>query len=195
MIGIFSSKVAGESANEALLSGRVCDLALSETDMRRYATVKDQIDTGNQQILDYFGYAMQCYRNETHGEIRSCETLAQSTLQYTSNLNASCPFSDEICKSKSDNLDLDTGYLDSYKHLGMNRGPRFLLRHRTQCAPLVTQNYSNIYPDPQDGSYIYVDYMYGNTSIAPYTYQRHFRPNATGPGKLPVSPPGDYAVE
>lgn len=162
--------------------------------MEHYVRVKGSVDIGNQQTLEYFTYAIQCYRNETLAGHQNCQTLTQPTLEFMSDFNASCPFSSDICKFTADNLLLDTGYLDSYKDLSMNRGPRFLLRRKVHCAPLVTDGYTKVYTDPQDTSYQYIDYMYGNTSTTSYTYQRHFKPNASGAGRgLDTS--ADYTVE
>ncbi|KAJ4347185.1 uncharacterized protein N0V89_011124 [Didymosphaeria variabile] len=65
-----------------------------------------------------------------------------------------------MCQSASDNLQLDTGYLDSWGDLGMNAEPRFQIRLKQNCAPLVTRGYKMRYVDPTDTSKTYMRYSY-----------------------------------
>jgi hypothetical protein len=65
-----------------------------------------------------------------------------------------------MCKLSYGNLLLDTGDIDSVKHLGLNKGPRFTLRYRTHCAPLVTEGFT--FPVPmQNTTRKFIDYKYG----------------------------------
>lgn len=69
-----------------------------------------------------------------------CNTFAVDRLPATIDNNAPCPCNETICFSKS-NIKLDTGYLDSNEHLGINFPPdeRVLYRHFYSCATLQTQ--------------------------------------------------------
>ncbi|KAL1595252.1 hypothetical protein SLS60_009941 [Paraconiothyrium brasiliense] len=55
---------------------------------------------------------------------------------------------------------MDSGYLDSWGDLGMNAEPRFQIRLKQSCAPLVTNGYKINYVDPTDPSKTYMRYSY-----------------------------------
>ena len=63
----------------------------------------------------------------------------------TSYANASCPFpgGSKICLKEAGNIHIDTGIIDSHKHLGINARPtdRFGVQFNLKCAPLVTEGY------------------------------------------------------
>jgi hypothetical protein len=65
-----------------------------------------------------------------------------------------------MCKLSHDNLLLDTGEVDSVKHLGLNKGPRFTLRYQTHCAPLVTKGFMSTVP-LENTTRKFIDYRYG----------------------------------
>lgn len=101
----------------------------------------------SQKCVDAFTYAAQCYRQDgTQSEM--CNTFIKQTLPFTSDRNASCPFSKHICTSDFDNILLDSSFLDSAQHLGMNKGPRFVFRYQTHCAPLKTEGYTETITSP-----------------------------------------------
>lgn len=68
----------------------------------------------------------------------------QPRLQWKTDYNATCPFSDkDICLSDSGNLSLDSGSIDS-DHFGVNSSPetKFFVRTVVDCAPLRTREYA-----------------------------------------------------
>ncbi|KAH8696936.1 hypothetical protein GQ44DRAFT_733494 [Phaeosphaeriaceae sp. PMI808] len=69
-----------------------------------------------------------------------------------------------MCVTNSSNLVLDTGYLDSDNHLGLNEGPRFLVRYIQHCAPLVTSGFSKLNKGSESPPLQYMQYYYGNSS-------------------------------
>lgn len=75
--------------------------------------------------------------------------------------SASCPFTKGVCKSTAGNLVLDTQFFDNYERLGVNRGPRFLMRRRMHCAPLQTKGFTEYQTDPIT-SRVTVRYKYGS---------------------------------
>lgn len=87
---------------------------------------------------------------------------------------APCPFVESICRSNSTNLILDTGFINTDTHLGINAPPeeRLLMRHVLKCAPLLTEGYSSRHGN-------YTRYNYGaqwrrtesDVPIANYTYE------------------------
>lgn len=116
------------------------------------------MDYNSEKAWADFLYASSCYNSKTAVD---CEKFVQSSLPYTSDRNASCPFASELCKMSYGNLLLDTGDLDSVKHLGLNRGPRFTLRYRTHCAPLVTKGYTKVLPQTGTTYRNFTRYDYG----------------------------------
>jgi hypothetical protein len=97
----------------------------------------------NQKSVNAFTYATQCYREGESAQNELCETFARSTLPFTSERNASCPFAGGICKSDIGNILLDSGVLSSHLHLGLNQSPQFTLRYQTHCAPLKTAGFTD----------------------------------------------------
>ncbi|CAN8103413.1 unnamed protein product [Discula destructiva] len=110
-------------------------------------------------------YAQQCYSANTSG-LLGCGTFVQSKLASEIDKNATCPFSESICRSSSNNLVIDTGYLDSHVHFGLNATPneRFQYRRVIQCAPIITEGYTTKYNLSDDRSY--TRYWYGTPVLA-----------------------------
>ncbi len=187
-LGIFSSRVIGTSANEALISGTRCG-SLTYHDPQNKSILATNAPYINRKLNDYLIYAEQCYQTGQASLLDGCKTFTQLHLPYVIDQNASCPFAAEMCKSKNSNLVLDTQYLHSYKHLGMNRGPPFLLRHKIHCAPLVTKGFSEVFVDPSSGD-AYQRYKYGR-SKGNSTFLYQVQINATTPGSNPLP---DYKV-
>lgn len=117
-----------------------------------------------QKTIEYLSYATNCYRAADLSHSEACKIFARPKLSYLAERNASCPFTSEMCKQNTGNLQLDSGYLDSFDDLGMNTEPRFLFRHMIHCAPLKTDGFTEIYTDPQSPSTQYVRYNYGETN-------------------------------
>lgn len=158
-LGIFSSRVASSSANEVLLSGRDCDMALPP----KPAMPFDQHTSMslNRKAADNLAYATECYQLEDSARPDSCRVMTVPALPITVDSNASCPFAQKICKQVSGNLLLDTGILDSYTHFGLNAGPRVSIQVKEHCAPIVTAGYFNSSVDPDRGNVNFTRYYYG----------------------------------
>lgn len=141
---IFSSRVTTVNApNEVLLSGNRCrivitdEAALGDLDLARAIFQPYHTKT----LQEYLNYAVRCYGQDTNSD--SCQKFYAQQLSFSIETNASCPFDDKLCLSLSDNLVLDTGYIESGKHLGFNapQSDSFQYRMRTHCAPLRTEGY------------------------------------------------------
>jgi len=77
-----------------------------------------------------------------------------------------------MCKSADDNLVLDSGYLSSSKHLGMNNAPPFTFRQKVQCAPLVTQGFKERFEYSDLPDWYFMRYLYGDyNSNINYTFK------------------------
>jgi hypothetical protein len=155
-LGVFSSRVAANDANEVQLSGTLC--LRNETNIpmdnitHAFFSFSPLLSYRARKVTDYTTYTLQCYRGELAGNTHMCQTYPVQSLPYSMDANASCPFSNGICRSPFGNAYLDTGFLDSDKHFGINTNPRFLFRYTRHCAPLVTEEFSEVHTDPQNSS-------------------------------------------
>lgn len=107
-------------------------------------------------------YVQQCNSQNSTG-LTDCSYFVTQRLPGYINTTAPCPFSESICRSNSSNLELDTGFVDSHTHLGINAPPneRIFFRRKLQCAPLVTEGYNS--PNGNFTQYNY-DHQWVSTS-------------------------------
>ncbi|KAI1265957.1 hypothetical protein F5Y18DRAFT_426470 [Xylariaceae sp. FL1019] len=140
----FSSKVA--VGNEVLLKGDTCawvqingntDAVAEYTVVSPYMATKLQVDAT---------YAQQCYSKDfSPGEL-SCGGFIQKQIPFSVTTNASCPFLNDarICQNDNSNIVVDTGFMDSHLHMGLNLPvkERFQYRRVMSCAPLSVERYS-----------------------------------------------------
>ncbi|KAI1753852.1 hypothetical protein F4782DRAFT_545630 [Xylaria castorea] len=97
-------------------------------------------------VHDASVYAQCCYNNTIYPCYMSCAGFFARRLPTNETDNrAECPFQDQICSSTNANLRLDTGYIDSNDHIGLNApaSERFAWRYVLHCAPLTTKNYTS----------------------------------------------------
>lgn len=174
----FSSEISTSVGNEVLMDGTGCRLPGQESrppDINAL-WVRDR----STRMSNAANYAQQCYGNDNEndndnektrpasaskGTMFDCTTFALKRLPAVINPDAPCPFNtlkngSNICHTSS-NLELDTGYLDSHEHLGINspNDERILFRQVTNCAPLRTAGYSRNYTGPRGLNY--TGYYYG----------------------------------
>ncbi|RCI12094.1 hypothetical protein L249_0884 [Ophiocordyceps polyrhachis-furcata BCC 54312] len=156
----FSSQIASGTGSAALLDGSHCGYVQGATQASRLDDLGVLFPYGVRRLTESANYAQQCYSARTGAGLLSCGTFVLRSLPYTSNHQASCPFRGGICRSNTSNLMLDTGYLDSHEHLGVNSSPDLRIRFRTMlhCAPLETEGYST---DIRNPSRNYTRYFYG----------------------------------
>lgn len=153
-----------DNANEVLIAGHHCGNMSGEIPLVTNFSASvwtDFVFARTQRASLYLNYAYNCYQNQPSSNPKDCNTYIKTTLPYTKEFNATCPFDEEICISSKQNLWLDTGLLDSYQHLGLNEGPRFQLRLARHCAPLTTANYTEIYVDEAEPLRPWLRYNYG----------------------------------
>lgn len=100
-------------------------------------------------------YVQQCYSENSTG-LTDCNYFVSQRLPGFVDSAAPCPFKDSLCRSNTTNLALDTGFINTHTHLGLNAPPeeRLLIRHKLQCAPLLTEEYSSAHGN-------YTQYNYG----------------------------------
>lgn len=158
--GILSSRLLTASDNEALISGRKCGNFTDASDLAGM-TQADLIHYQSRIASNAYTYASQCYNQTLKVNPAECNKFALPYLPHYIDSNSSCPFSEGLCRNDQGNLLLDSGRLDSSKHLGLNTGPHFTLQYRTQCAPLQTNGYTDIVTDPITSKKMHV-YRYGS---------------------------------
>ncbi|KAI0439426.1 hypothetical protein F4803DRAFT_564555 [Xylaria telfairii] len=123
-------------------------------------------------------YAQQCYSNNNTG-ILDCGRFVTKNIASHIDTQAGCPFSDSLCRVGSANVRVDSGFINSHDHFGLNSPPneRILTRTVLHCAPMKTAGFSsqltissgNItlyhYGSMQSGDSV-VDYMATSSSIS-----------------------------
>jgi hypothetical protein len=87
-------------------------------------------------------YAQQCYSTNTAGNL-DCGRFVTKNLESTIEYKAACPFEGEMCRSSSKNLLIDSGYINSHEHLGLNSPDQFFVRNVLHCAPITTTGYTS----------------------------------------------------
>ncbi|KAI1427362.1 hypothetical protein F5Y12DRAFT_792384 [Xylaria sp. FL1777] len=167
--GVFSSQITSSVGTEVLLIGTSCG------------------QTGNvlgfpEAIFSYIGrmernalnYVQQCYSNST--SLTDCDDFATRRISTFVNVSAPCPFDSSVCRSPSKSIILDTGYVNSHYHLGVNAPPneRILFRRILQCAPLETASFEGPYRDSLRHNFTLYNYGPSGYAVATnesYTYK------------------------
>ena len=176
---ILSSRVA-ITGDEVLLREGVCGWANGSTtegfDALDSATATFLV--GRELALQSRQYARSCYNSSSGIQVDSgaCKGFSAPNIPFTT-AKVPCPFSKDIC-ALPDATQIDTGYIDSDEHLGINTGPesRVRMRRLFTCSPLLaeerfssdwTASYMDTRMLPND-SYRYYDL--GPTLNRSYTY-------------------------
>jgi hypothetical protein len=124
----------------------------------------------SQTMNNAANYAQQCYSFNSTGTL-DCTTFVKSHLEFDSVLNASCPFSDNMCRSNDSNILLDTGLISS-EDFGLNipSSQRMFYREVLHCAPLRTKGFVS---DVSTEYAYYTRYSYGSgvSSNSSWTYE------------------------
>lgn len=160
--GGFSSQLSSSAGTEVLVDASNCGLITTQGGPLLQVSMAAQVNS----IKNALNYVQQCYSEGT-SRLMSCDAFAISTLPSYINNSASCPFQGDICQSSSGNLVLDTGYLDTHTHFGINSRPRdrMLMRRVMSCAPLKTVGRRS-----QNGTRVQYDYgWYADRKHEPLT--------------------------
>ncbi|KAI0202402.1 hypothetical protein F4808DRAFT_421519 [Astrocystis sublimbata] len=157
--GGFSSRISTAIGDEVLIKSVNCGYfngwAITYFDMPLFSA--ERIDNAAK-------YAQQCYSNDSLS-LLNCERFVNERLtnHRLVDIKASCPFKSNMCKDNSNNMRLDTGYIDSHDNLGLNApsDKRILWRHVLHCGPLVTRGFTSQSKTLKNTTL----YHYGNLSI------------------------------
>lgn len=177
--GVFSSQITTDTANEVLLTGNNCGplKANDDVDVEAYNMLFEPHQ--HQRVTAYSNYALQCYTGNTTTAAEDCAPYVKANLESKITRNAGCPFASEMCKSDSDNLIVDSGYIDSNEHLGINAPAkdRFQVRMLHHCAPIVTEGFTNTSVGANT-SEIFQRYWYGGL-VPPINFTQEVSLNET----------------
>lgn len=165
---VLSSWISTALNDEVLISGEKCGIVTANGGNVSSSIFVEPYRARLTSNAD--NYAKQCY-SSTSTRMLDCTLFVKDHLPSSVNQEAQCPFKPKICRTNSSNLHLDSGFLDSGKHFGLNTLPteRLLFRSVLDCAPLVTEGYTST----RNTTYAnYTRYHYGSTymgvsSLAP----------------------------
>ncbi|KAI0410724.1 hypothetical protein F5X98DRAFT_368625 [Xylaria grammica] len=159
--GGFSSSISTAIGDEVLIRGDNCAIPPPSANIADFDRILPIV---SQRLNRDAAYAQQCYQsNASELSPSECTRFVVSHLPTSSvNTDAKCPFQPEICQTQDHNIQLDTGYLNSHDHLGLNapETQRFALRYALQCVPLKSEGHTSEFS--YEGQ-PYVKYHYGAT--------------------------------
>lgn len=139
--GGYSSQISAVAGDEVLLKGDRCSMPSSS---ENYSITMRCLQRQSERIMDAANYAQQCY--STSGlRLLGCDRfIVRNIPTAVKDYKAVCPFSSNICKFNNTNIQLDTGYVDSTIHFGLNApdNQRFSWRNVLTCAPLTTEGFT-----------------------------------------------------
>lgn len=152
-----SSSISSGVGNEVLLDGHGCGVVYTGSSTPE--TVSSLHGYVSQTINNAVNYAQECYSSNATGNF-DCTNFIKDHLPGTMDDQAGCPFQEGMCRSNQSNLFLDSGYLDSREHFGLNTpgDQRILFRTTMHCAPVNTEGFSENVSTPVKN---YTQYFYG----------------------------------
>jgi hypothetical protein len=140
--GIFSSRVTGTDS-EALLKG-FCGWLDNTTNKDFPQWTRKDWTTGDALFVSAYNgyrenlaYAHSCYAGDlVNGSSSVCNTMTVPRIESQINRAAPCPFAKELCLGSA--MIIDSGPIDSHKHLGINAAPkdRIQVRKMISCVPI-----------------------------------------------------------
>ncbi|RAL08519.1 uncharacterized protein BO97DRAFT_398097 [Aspergillus homomorphus CBS 101889] len=130
--GLFTSYITKTAGQSTLIIGPGCGgYEFNATDVT-VANTKSLQDT-----YDAATYVRRCYHEDASQ--LDCSTYVRPSIPFTTNPNASCPYSHDLCAYNGQSaLQMDTGLLDSHEDFGINAPPSNRIKYRrvTTCAPI-----------------------------------------------------------
>ncbi|KAK4202751.1 hypothetical protein QBC40DRAFT_39844 [Triangularia verruculosa] len=174
--GGFSATISTGIGNEVLIDAARCAIILPTSAASSWDVL---VPYDSNHVTNAANYAQQCYTPKGFNGL-DCTTFVRPNLPTIINRTAACPFSNDngICRSATSNLFLDSGYIDSNDHLGLNspEDERIQFRSTLHCAPLATEGRSDSY---EHSGANYTRYYYGplrpgskdNFTTVNFTYQ------------------------
>ena len=143
----FSSRFVLESSGAVLALSRNCGW-MEEADLFNLSDSK-AFETGNAlAVMAHNGYrrsasySRSCY-GRFGGNSTACRNFVQPSLPSNISRSVSCPFAQNICNGEG--ITLDSGFIRSDLHLGINTGPTdsISVRKILTCVPLAGEKYTD----------------------------------------------------
>ena len=176
---IFSSEVTKATGKEVLIQSSNCgSLEFDSADDGYTGVLQAAFNTVVlNDSTEAAAYTRNCYGDDANG--LRCNRYVQTRIQWKTNVNASCPFDDELCFfGKSGAMEMDTGPIDSHQALGINVPKEYRVTYRkvATCSPIRTsRKYRSVWNDTNPDHIAYEDtydrFFFGPTSVSNYTYQ------------------------
>lgn len=171
--GGFTSSISSGIGNDVLVDSSQCGVIMYDAPGLTSDAIAVIDPWVSQSMSNAANYAQQCYSSSATGAL-GCTTFVKSRLDFSSVINASCPFSDNMCRSNDSNLLLDSGLISS-DDLGLNMpsDQRMFYREVLECAPLRTDGFvSNVTVNNNN----YTRYSYGGrrkygSELLDWTYE------------------------
>ncbi|KAK8078524.1 hypothetical protein PG996_004694 [Apiospora saccharicola] len=160
--GGYSSQITSAMGDEVLINGDDCGFLSWMTNITDMNSTFAINSWAADKINDASNYVQQCYASQGTN-LFDCDRFVVQSLPTTTDSNYGCPFASDICHDNATNIRLDTGYLDSNNHLGLNAPyeQRFIWRQVLSCAPLKTSGYTSSHIH---NNQTFVRYNYGGFS-------------------------------
>lgn len=161
--GGYSSQISTIAGDEVLLKGDRCSiLQFGEEGSQDYSIYSRFLRRVSERTMDAANYAQQCYSASGSGLVGCDRFIVQNLPTVAKDYKAACPFSSRLCKFNNTNVQLDTGYVDSTLHFGLNAPDnlRFSWRSVLKCAPLKVEGYTGT---RNELNKTFMTYHYGNT--------------------------------
>lgn len=150
--GLFSSKAITNSDNEVLARSASCGWMDEEPltgrttpsfDDAARETADAFLVTTRWSVRRGYDYARSCYGDllgATDGS--TCNIYVKPSINSITTTAAPCPFPGRVCAT--DAVTIDSGYIDSDRHLGINvhEKDRISIRKVLSCAPLLGEKYT-----------------------------------------------------
>ncbi|KAL7621859.1 hypothetical protein AAE478_007359 [Parahypoxylon ruwenzoriense] len=140
--GLYSSKIIDSSFQiEVLVNSPNCGYVNPNT-LGASADITVAVD---RYYLDAVSiataYSRRCY-NTT--DPQHCSPFVKSTINWTTDWHARCPFHESMCIGPA--MQIDTGLINSNIDLGLNSASKdqINIRKITTCAPITQENYTTI---------------------------------------------------
>ncbi|KAJ3563955.1 hypothetical protein NPX13_g8015 [Xylaria arbuscula] len=193
----FSSHVSTGISDEVLVKSNDCGLLDPSGNLT--------IETGNifhakvdEDIAAAANYAQQCYMGNS-SNVFDCATghFVLGRLPTILDSDADCPFTTGLCRNNTGNIRLDTGYLSSNDHFGLNSpaDQHILFRRVMQCAPLNTIAFKKeaVFYNYSTGVIVnYTRYYYGPVPSPTKNITTSFTFEAPSIDQQHYAPPGSY---
>ncbi|KAK8117983.1 uncharacterized protein PG998_006264 [Apiospora kogelbergensis] len=169
--GGYSSQITSAAGDEVLINGNNCALIGMQSSYNDYLEASTWTSA---KMSEAANYAQQCYTDQTASLLDCNRFVVKRLPTQTLDEKAGCPFPSNICRDNATNIRMDTGYIDSNDHLGLNAPPgqRFTWRKVLSCAPLRTDGYTS---SIAKSNKTFIRYHYGIQTIfdrAPAEYKK-----------------------